>query len=183
MHDSILEITDAAAPYTVSVPGNIWRKVHGRVTKRPTNFSWVVPDVVAGSGLPTTREEFYWLLQQGVGSVVSMTEEALPREWTDNMVSYLHVPTPDMAAPLQDGIDQAVDFMRECSLSGKPVVVHCAAGLGRAGTILACYMVKHQDMDASGAIGEIRRLRPGSVQSDAQEMAVATYYRRLARDV
>jgi len=25
----------------MSKPGNIWRKVHGKITKKPTNFSWL----------------------------------------------------------------------------------------------------------------------------------------------
>ncbi|MEM2160503.1 MAG: protein tyrosine phosphatase, partial [Candidatus Nitrosotenuis sp.] len=24
----------------MSKPGNLWRKIHGKITKRPTNFSW-----------------------------------------------------------------------------------------------------------------------------------------------
>jgi len=26
----------------MSKPGNIWRKVHGKITKKPTNFSWLI---------------------------------------------------------------------------------------------------------------------------------------------
>lgn len=163
----------------MSRPGNLWRKVHGKITRRPTNFSWVFPRTVAGSGFPTTREEFDWLIQQGVRCVVTMTEEKLPREWTGD-ISYLHVPTPDMTAPTPDQIDTAVDFIHDNTESGRPAMVHCAAGLGRAGTILACYLIKHHSRTAREAIGEIRRLRPGSIQSDIQELAISLYHKRVS---
>lgn len=160
----------------VSIPGNIWRKVHGQITRRPTNFSWVILDTVAGSGFPTSRAEVEWLRQQGVRGIISMTERSLPKDWTDD-ISYLHLPTVDMTAPTRENIDIAMEFMHEHVKNSEPVMVHCAAGLGRAGTILACYLVKYHDKTASEAIVDLRRIRPGSVQSKEQEIAVHMYSR------
>ena len=42
----------------MSKPGNIWRKVHGKITKKPTNFSWLIEEKLAGSGIPTSLDEF-----------------------------------------------------------------------------------------------------------------------------
>ena len=161
----------------MSRPGNIWRRVHGHITGRPTNFSWIISNTVAGSGLPTTLEEFNWLRDQGIRAIVSTTEVPLPAQWTKK-ISYLHIPTPDMTAPRSHNIDAAVDFMFRCVQQGQPVMVHCAAGLGRTGTVLACYMVKHQGMNAEQAIKKIRDMRPGSIQSSVQEQAVFTYYKK-----
>ena len=73
-----------------------------------------------------------------------MTENALPDNWV-NSIGYLHVPTPDLTAPDMDKIDSAVDFIHEQIKNDQPVMVHCAAaGMGRAGTILACYFVKYK---------------------------------------
>ena len=162
----------------MSRPGNLWRSVHGRISGRPTNFSWVIPDKVAGSGFPTTMEEFEWLLKQGIMGVVTMTENSLPPQWT-RRISYLHVPTPDMTAPEHGDIDGAVDFIHTHVEAGKPMAVHCAAGLGRAGTILACYLVKYGGYGAQEAIDEIRRKRPGSIQSAVQETAIKMYEKSL----
>ena len=153
--------------------GNAWRRTHGAFTGKPTNFSWVIPDVLAGSGRPMSKDEFQWLLEQRVTAIVSMTETALPGEWTQK-VSYLHVPTVDMTAPTLQDIDKAVNFIHEQSRRGS-VTVHCAAGLGRAGTILACYHIKHLGYDAESAIRHIRKTRPGSIQSEIQEIAVSRY--------
>ena len=163
----------------MSKPGNIWRKVHGKITKRPTNFSWLIEEKLAGSGMPTTSDELDWVLKQGVKSIVTMTENSLPDSWVKD-VNYLHVPTPDLTAPDMDRIDTAVEFIHEQITNKEAVMVHCAAGMGRAGTILACYLVKYQKHSAKDAIQKIRKERPGSIQSDVQEMAIGFYEKHIS---
>ena len=158
----------------MSKPGNVWRRVRGRIVRKPTNFSWVIGGQLAGSGMPTSSGEFDWIVGQGVRAVVTMTEDPLPEEWTGR-IDYLHVPTPDLTAPDMDEIDSAVGFIHGMIGQKKPVVVHCAAGMGRAGTILACYCVKHLGCSGQEAIERIRGERPGSIQSRSQEMAVVLY--------
>ena len=163
----------------MSKPGNAWRKIRGRITKKPSNFSWIIDDTLAGSGIPTTREEFDWIVAQNVDAIITMTEDALPENWTSNLDGYLHIPTPDLEAPIMDGIDCAVDFAHKKISSGKRVMVHCAAGMGRAGTILACYLVRYEGLSANDAITKIRNARPGSIQSLSQENVIKMYERRI----
>jgi atypical dual specificity phosphatase len=54
-------------------------------------------------------------------------------------------------------------------------MVHCAAGRGRTGLILASYLVKKEGLGARQSIDKIRSIRPGSVQSEAQELAIGAY--------
>lgn len=162
----------------MSKPGNIWRKVHGKITKKPTNFSWLIEEKLAGSGMPTSIDELDWILKQGVKSIVTMTENALPSEWVSD-IGYLHVPTPDFTAPDMEKIDTAVEFIHKNISNNKAVMVHCAAGMGRAGTILACYLVKYQKYSANDAIKKIRKERPGSIQSEIQELAISFYEKHV----
>ena len=162
----------------MSKPGNIWRKVHGKITKKPTNFSWLIEEKLAGSGIPTSSDEFSWILNQGINSIVTMTENSLPDDWTKK-IGYLHVPTPDLTAPDMDEIDLAVDFINEEIKNEQAVMVHCAAGLGRAGTILACYFIKYKNFSAKQAIKKIRDERPGSIQSESQELAIGFYEKHV----
>lgn len=162
----------------MSKPGNFWRKIHGRVTKRPTNFSWLLEGRLAGSGMPTSFEEINWVRKQGVKSIITMTERGLPDSWVEGL-EYLHIPTEDLSAPDIDKIDVAVDFIHERIKNEDPVMVHCAAGIGRTGTILASYLVKYQNLTAKDAIAKIRQERPGSIQSKSQEMAVTFYEKFL----
>ena len=162
----------------MSKPGNIWRKVHGKITKKPTNFSWLIEEKLAGSGMPTSFDEFNWIVNQGVKSIVTMTENSLPDEWVQR-IDYLHVPTPDLTAPDMDKIESTVDFINEQINNGQPVMVHCAAGMGRAGTILACYFVKYKKLTAEKAIEKIRNDRPGSIQSEVQELAIGFFEKHI----
>ncbi|HXW02441.1 MAG TPA: dual specificity protein phosphatase 23 [Candidatus Nitrosotenuis sp.] len=162
----------------MSKPGNFWRKIHGRVTKRPTNFSWLLEGRLAGSGMPTSFEEINWVRKQGVKSIITMTERGLPDSWVEGL-EYLHIPTEDLSAPDIDKIDAAVDFINERIKNEDPVMVHCAAGIGRTGTILASYLVKYQNLTAKDAIAKIRQERPGSIQSESQEIAVTFYEKFL----
>lgn len=164
----------------MSKPGNLWRKIHGKITKKPTNFSWLINNKLAGSGMPTTSDEINWVLKRGIKSIVTMTENALPELWIKN-VNYLHVPTEDLNAPDMDKIDQAVDFIHENLNGNHPVMVHCAAGIGRTGTILACYLIKHQKLRAKVAIKKVREERPGSIQSERQELVVGLYEKHIGR--
>lgn len=162
----------------MSKPGNLWRKVHGKITKKPTNFSWLIEEKLAGSGMPTSYDELEWILNQGVKSIVTMTENALPENWVKE-IDYLHVPTPDFTAPDMERIDLAVDFIHEQISDNQSVMVHCAAGMGRAGTILACYLVKYQNFSAQDAITKVREERPGSIQSEVQELAIGFYEKHV----
>ena len=169
--------------HIVSKAGDIYRKIHGKITKKPTNFSWIIDGKLAGTGRPMTRDEFDWLIEQGIGSVITMTEEPLEKSWVKG-IDWLHLPTPDLEPPSSDSMDKAVDFIhkRISDVPGNSVAVHCQAGLGRAGSILACYMIRHMDYTAENAIKHIRSERPGSIQSESQENALYMYEKRVRAD-
>lgn len=164
----------------MSKPGNLWRKVHGKIAKKPTNFGWLIENKLAGSGMPTSNTEVEWVVKQGVTSIVTMTEERLPDLWVQE-IKYLHVPTEDYSAPDMQQIDEAVEFIQKRIQENEAVMVHCAAGVGRTGTILACYLVKYKKMSATEAIDKVRKIRPGSIQSESQELAISLYYKHVQK--
>ena len=45
---------------------------------------------------------------------------------------------------------------------------HCVAGLGRTGTLIGCYLMKHYEMSAAETIAWIRIVRPGSILGPQQ---------------
>lgn len=162
----------------LSKPGNLWRKVHGKITKKPTNFSWLINNKLAGSGMPTSSTELQWVIRQGIKSVITMTENPLPESWVQD-IKYLHVPTEDFSAPDMEKIDHTIDFIQERIKNGEPTMVHCAAGVGRTGTILACYLIKYHNFSVKDAIEKVRKERPGSIQSESQEIAIGLYHKFL----
>jgi len=148
--------------------GDAKRKLHGMITGKPDNFSWIIEEKLAGSAIPTSKEEIDWIKQEGVKSIVTIREEPLEDEWIKD-VNYLHVHSNDMGIPEFSDLVNSVHFIHQRITNDEPVMVHCLAGLGRTGTILACYLIKYEDMAADDAIEKVRRERHGSIQSFSQE--------------
>ena len=150
----------------MTIYGDVWRKVHGTVTGRPDKFSWLIKSKLAGSGIPTSINEVQWVLDQGIKSIVTIREEPLDESWTRD-INYLHV--------------LSNDFIHRRITSNEPVLVHCLAGMGRTGVILACYLVKYQNMSADEATQKVRKERPGSIQSYPQEEIIFRFEKFLQR--
>ena len=87
---------------------------------------------------------------------------------------FVHEPIPDMAAPALATARHLVDAVLAELARGDNVLVHCWAGLGRAGTIAACVLV-NRGMNAQVAVAMLRSVRPGAVQSLPQERLIRQY--------
>ena len=144
------------------------------------NFSWILEGSIAGAQGPTNTRDITFLKLNDIQAVVRMEENTISTEpW--GMVE-LYEPVRDFTAPNMEQIHRIVTFVEEeMETWERPVVVTCAAGLGRTGTILACYFVKvgYQPQDA---IEYVRQLRPGSIQTREQEEAVRQYAGYLKAD-
>ena len=144
----------------------------------PFGFSWVEPPHLAALARPDSAEDLAWLRGQGVEMVVSLTEDPLPRGWVNDAgLMAVHIPVADFTAPTERQLQLAVDTIARAKRSGMGVAVHCGAGQGRTGTVLAAYLVS-QGMSAGDAIRKVRELRPGSVETFEQEQAVAEWEKR-----
>jgi cell division cycle 14 len=58
--------------------------------------------------------------------------------------------------------------MRLSEQENGALAVHCKAGLGRTGTLIGCYAMKHYKFPAAAFIGWIRIARPGSILGPQQ---------------
>jgi atypical dual specificity phosphatase len=145
---------------------------------QPHGFSWIEKPLLAALSRPTALEELEWLRAQGIELLVSLTEDPLRRDWVNDAgLLVLHVPMEDMEAPTQEQLEKCISAILRAMDRKMGVAVHCGAGLGRTGVVLACYLVaKGQPPD--NAIVRVRRLRPGSIETDEQAEAIHEFARR-----
>ena len=129
---------------------------------------WLLDDLVLAGPWPRSLER---LQLAGVTILVNLTEH----DYEDDRFVVHAIPIPDYTGP---GIEQIVELCRlvdRAEASGDRLYVHCQAGCGRTGTMMACLLVARRRLDAAAAIAEVRGLRPCSIESDAQEDAVAAW--------
>jgi atypical dual specificity phosphatase len=146
----------------------------------PAGFTWVEPKVLAAMAHPSAADEYEWLRGQGVQLVISLCEDPPPRTWLNEAgLLSMHIPVEDMHPPTLKQIELCVSAIEKARDKAMATAIHCGAGLGRTGTMAACYLVK-QGITAPAAIAQIRRLRPGSVETPEQADIIADYARRVA---
>lgn len=140
--------------------------------------SWIIPQRLLASAYPGEADGLAGLAQQGIDVVVNLHERAhTPAHLAAAGLTEVHVPVPDFTAPSPEQLATGVQAIRAAMANGQGVAVHCAAGLGRTGTLVACYLVS-TGLDAPTAIARVREARPGSVETPAQEAAVEAFARR-----
>lgn len=140
------------------------------------NFSWVVDGKLAGMARPLSEDRtFEELTQKGVRAIVSLTERPLAQSQIDRHgFNYLHLPVPDFTPPRLPQIVQFVHYVNDSMRHDRPVMVHCTAGCGRTGTMLACYFVS-TGLTPEDAYDRIVSLRPGSVETSEQKQCIFRY--------
>ena len=139
------------------------------------NFSWLVEHKLAAMSYPESEDAFTLLWRIGIRELINLTEEPLPREILRKVgILTEHIPVVDFTSPTLQQVEQAIMMIHFCMERNMPVAVHCLAGFGRTGTILACYLVG-EGKSADEAITAIRRWRPGSIETLDQEAVIHEY--------
>jgi atypical dual specificity phosphatase len=136
---------------------------------------WLLPGRVLGCAFPKRTAALAGLADQGVRVLVNLHERAHPAEWLEQHgLTSIHIPIRDFSAPGSEQLARAIAAIDTAVAQSQPVAVHCGGGLGRTGTVLACYLVAH-GTSPDEALREVRKLRPGSIETKAQAAAIRAY--------
>jgi atypical dual specificity phosphatase len=129
---------------------------------------------------PATEDAYILLRQIGIKVILNLTEylDDSPLLSAFN-VHHIHIASFKEwghKPPTLQQMQQAVSLVQISLKSNQPILVHCVHGLGRTGTIIAGYLTTC-GFTAQGAIDHIRKLRPGSVETEEQEAVIYEYER------
>ncbi|XP_078045129.1 dual specificity protein phosphatase CDC14A [Augochlora pura] len=137
---------------------------------RNGNINWLVPQKFLAfvgpstePGTPYHPPECYidFFLRNGVTAVVRLNKKVYDASrFTTAGISHYDMFMPDGTVPPKRVLHQ---FLTLSENTTGPIAVHCKAGLGRTGSLIAAYLIKHYKMSAREAIAWIRICRPGSV--------------------
>jgi atypical dual specificity phosphatase len=144
-------------------------------------MDWIIPDQLAALAMPYEESDFERLSEAHVDTLISLTHSGPPEMLIEvSGLEHYRFPIHDMSVPTFSVMDRIVETIRREVSSGRRVAVHCGAGLGRTGLVLACYLVRI-GLDPDTAIQEVRQARPGSIETMEQETFVHRYQKHSRR--
>ncbi|XP_075711235.1 protein tyrosine phosphatase domain-containing protein 1-like [Rhinoderma darwinii] len=157
--------------------------------------SWITDEILASSRPSTRLIQDYNITEQfrkyGIRSLVnaqlpwehghcgdSLDPQSgfsyRPQDFMDSGISFYNFGLPDFGIVPVPRILDVVKVIAFALQEGR-VAVHCHAGLGRTGVLIACYLVYACRVRAADAIRFLRLRRPGSIQTGSQVSLVCDF--------
>lgn len=118
---------------------------------------------VSPEGYPAfTPEEYVPILKKyGTTTIIRLNDKAYQKSrFTKHGFSFHDMYYPDGTTPKQALL---LKFLEVCEEAEGTIAVHCKAGLGRTGSCIGCYLMKHYMFTAAEAIAWMRLCRVGCV--------------------
>ena len=143
---------------------------------------WVVPGKLLAGFYPSSdipavaTERLKNLISSEVGHIINLTENDEINRFDKPLVDYIpelirigremkkeitckKIPVRDLDIPTTDVMKQILDEIDGAVINGKTVYVHCLGGIGRTGTVVGCYLVRHGIAVGAEALAKIKKLR------------------------
>mmetsp|Transcript_101995 Transcript_101995/g.179617 ORF Transcript_101995/g.179617 Transcript_101995/m.179617 type:complete len:269 (+) Transcript_101995:1-807(+) len=126
----------------------------------PEHCTEVLPNLYLGD--VTAARQIQQLVDRGVHAVVCcVREQEFPETDFHEELEYCRVDVEDVSRePIELFWPEATEFIH-CHIShGRPVLVHCRAGVSRSASTVLAYMVQHRNYSLHDAFFHLRAHRP-----------------------
>ncbi len=122
---------------------------------------WVIPGKFLAGEYPGDRTEAdarakaRWLLDQGISFWVDLTEDGEyglqpygellldEAKFLGRQAAHVRIPVQDMSVPEAANMSRILDVLEAALKAGQAVYLHCYGGIGRTGTVVGCFLVRH----------------------------------------
>jgi atypical dual specificity phosphatase len=146
----------------------------------PSDFYWIIPNLLAGMQKPglmtNVKTDLQALKNLQVNVLVTLTEDPFDNELLETYeIESQHFPIIDMDIPIVSDTFNLCQKIVSYFDKQQSVVVHCKAGLGRTGTILACILA-YQGKNPIKSIEQIRYINHAYIQTEEQFNFVSDFF-------
>jgi protein-tyrosine phosphatase len=136
---------------------------------------WVRPGLLLAGEYPgdtddaAVRTRLAALLNLGIRTFLDLTEAHEASDYAKILqvmaaeegleITCKRIPVCDRRVPVESILADILDFIDGSIARGKPLFVHCYGGIGRTGTAVGCYLMRHGLAESAGVIAKIAELR------------------------
>lgn len=146
------------------------------------DIAWIDPGQLAVGSRPYASQRAQ-VAALGIRTVITLhdpnSEEA--SAWDILGVRLVAMPTHDWVAIPANRFDEVVDAVEREIAAGRPVLLHCLAGVNRAPTAAAAVLVKRDGLTADAAVAAVRARRPAAAPTPEQMASLTAWARRQGR--
>jgi hypothetical protein len=152
---------------------------------------WVIPKKLLAGYYPGSKDhkeataKLTALINAGIRHVISLMEPD-ERDFTGHRfvpydavmesiaarmkvsVTFDQLPIKDLSVPTERHMTRILNQIDLCIKLGKPVYVHCLGRIGRTGTVVGCYLVRHGLATGKNVLDMIKNLRKDTGDSERQ---------------